>query len=466
MVREVRDRRVKKAETSNSLAGAVLAWFVVAAVLVGLGVLASRLFEWQPPVIKLSAAASVLGSKTDLVATVSDQGSGVKEVQAVIRQGKKEVVLFDRQYPRASFFSGGLKTVEAPIKIDTAALGLSDGPAEFMVAARDYSLWQWARGNQAIDLRAVTLDTKPPRLRVIDLPTVIKQGGAGIVIYGANEPLVHHGVTIDGVFHPGYPVPGRKGEVFGAMIAIPYDTDAPKSVAITAQDQAGNAATLPISLRVRAVPKRIGTINLSDHFLEVKMPEFAQHYPAMKGTPVEQYLFVNREVRDQNDVQIRKVCATPDAERHWQGRFLRLERGAPMAGYADYRTYFYQGKEVDHQVHLGVDLASVQNAKVQAANNGRVAFADYLGIYGNAIIIDHGQGVFSLYAHLSELKVKPGDVVKTGDEIGLTGTTGMAGGDHLHFAMLVNGVFVTPVEWWDEHWIRDNIDRFLTDGKE
>jgi murein DD-endopeptidase MepM/ murein hydrolase activator NlpD len=77
--------------------------------------------------------------------------------------------------------------------------------------------------------------------------------------------------------------------------------------------------------------------------------------------------------------------------------------------------------------------------------------------YGNSVVLDHGCGLFSMYAHLSLIDVEAGVVVDKGDILGRTGSTGMAGGDHLHFAMIVQGVFVNPVEWWDPHWIQDNI---------
>jgi murein DD-endopeptidase MepM/ murein hydrolase activator NlpD len=99
---------------------------------------------------------------------------------------------------------------------------------------------------------------------------------------------------------------------------------------------------------------------------------------------------------------------------------------------------------------------------VHAANRGTVVFADYLGIYGNTVILDHGQGVFTLYSHLSELGAAVGELKDKGAVIGLTGTTGMAGGDHLHFSVLINGVFVTPIEWWDPQWLQLNIDDILT----
>src|SRR5262249_5512666 len=134
------------------------------------------------------------------------------------------------------------------------------------------------------------------------------------------------------------------------------------------------------------------------------------------------------------------------------------------AAFADFRTYVYQGREVDKQVHLGFDLASFAGAKVVAANRGKVMFADELGIYGNCVIIDHGMGVQSLYAHLSSFAVKAGDLVEKDQELGRSGMTGLAAGDHLHFTMLVNGHAVNPIEWWDQHWIQDRILRKLHDA--
>jgi len=103
-------------------------------------------------------------------------------------------------------------------------------------------------------------------------------------------------------------------------------------------------------------------------------------------------------------------------------------------------------------------LASTARSPVPAANSGVVVFADDLGIYGKTVIIDHGMSLFSLYGHLSELGVQKGDVVAQGDAVGRTGTTGLAGGDHLHYAMMVSGVFVDPLEWFDDRWIQDHIE--------
>src|SRR4029079_3702685 len=105
----------------------------------------------------------------------------------------------------------------------------------------------------------------------------------------------------------------------------------------------------------------------------------------------------------------------------------------------------YQGKEVDRQTHLGFDLARVVNSPIVAANRRKVVHAVALGIYGNCVIIDHGMGVQSLYAHLSSIGVQVGQMVEKEQELGKSGMTGLAGGDHLHFTMLVNGQMVNPV---------------------
>jgi murein DD-endopeptidase MepM/ murein hydrolase activator NlpD len=91
-------------------------------------------------------------------------------------------------------------------------------------------------------------------------------------------------------------------------------------------------------------------------------------------------------------------------------------------------------------------------------------FAGPLGIYGNTVILDHGMGVQSLYAHLSSIGVQVGQMVEKEQELGKSGMTGMAGGDHLHFTLLVNGQMVNPVEWWDGHWIQDRILRKLKEA--
>jgi murein DD-endopeptidase MepM/ murein hydrolase activator NlpD len=197
------------------------------------------------------------------------------------------------------------------------------------------------------------------------------------------------------------------------------------------------------------------------------VPEILEHSPELKiappppGTEITAFLTINGELRRINAGQIAALARKTSASKLWDGPFVQLGNSKVEAAFADHRTYIYKGKDVDQQVHLGFDLAVTSRVAIVAANAGTVLHASWLGIYGNAVVIDHGMGVQSLYGHLSSFDVKVGDTVTKGQTIGRSGMTGLAGGDHLHFTMLVNGQMVNPVEWWDPHWIEDRVQRKL-----
>ena len=98
--------------------------------------------------------------------------------------------------------------------------------------------------------------------------------------------------------------------------------------------------------------------------------------------------------------------------------FTRLEMGKKVADFADHRFYTYNNEQVSESWHMGIDFASVASAPIIASNAGRVVLASENGIYGLNIVIDHGFGLYSLYGHCSSAKVKEGDMVAAGDQIG------------------------------------------------
>ncbi|MCK9296662.1 MAG: M23 family metallopeptidase [Desulfobulbaceae bacterium] len=419
------------------------------------------LLEREKPLIEVAGKLDLIGTQRQIDFAVTDMKSGLRHIDVFIQQGDTQKVLYVQDFPRQSHFrSAGPHRMAGKINIDTRAFGLKDGAAEIVFTAQDFSYWNLLRGNIVQLVFPVTLDTKPPKVTRMDSPQYIKPGGAGLVIYQISEPVTRHGVVVNGYFHPGFPVPNKK-ELFGAIIGLPYDTEQIKDAHVEAEDAAGNIGKAPFGMIFKKVNFKSDQINVPDSFLDLKIPEFSQYYPEMTGTPLEKYLYINNKVRVDNNRKITEICSKPIPEQLWQGRFERLPRSSTRAGYADNRTYYYNGQEVDKQVHLGIDLASTQRAKVEAANRGKVVFAQYLGIYGNMVMLDHGLGVFSLYSHLSGIDVAVGDLVEKGGVIATTGTTGMAGGDHLHFAMLVNGVLVNPIEWWDESWLQLHILNYL-----
>ncbi len=442
----------------------LIIWLLLLMIIGGGGVLAVKLFELEPAEISLVSETHLMGRQSKIELMFSDVKSGVRDFVVSLRQGGNDIPLKREQFSKAGLLDKGPLKVSETIDVDAAALGLIDGRADLIVTVHDFSDWHWGKGNETSSSYPLIFDTKSPRLRLEDVPTAIKPGSSGVIIYRANEEIIQHGVTINGYFYPGFPVEARGEGVYGAMIALPYDTVKIKDVKITASDRAGNQGVIVLDLKLRKVKKHVDRINISDKFLQWKIPEFAQYYPEMNnmgGDLLKQYLFVNNEVRARNAKKIREICRSSSPDRLWDGRFGRMRRSSRRAGFADYRSYYFHNKVVDHQVHKGVDLASVRHARVEAANNGKVVYADYLGIYGNVVMLDHGQGVFSLYAHLSQIKVVVGDLVKKGGLLGQSGNTGMAGGDHLHFAILVNGIFVNPLEWWDKGWLRLNIEQYL-----
>ena len=214
-------------------------------------------------------------------------------------------------------------------------------------------------------------------------------------------------------------------------------------------------------------PFKRSRIELNDSFLNRVVPAVLETTTEVKpeGDTLQKFLVINGELRRKNAEKIASFARQSSPEMLWAGVvFHPFTSSAVEAAFADQRTYIYQGKEVDRQVHLGFDLAKVVNSPVVSANKGKVVYAAPLGIYGNCVIVDHGMGVQSLYAHLSSIGVQPGQEVAKEQELGRSGQTGLAGGDHLHFTMLVNGQMVNPVEWWDRHWIQDRIIRKLKEA--
>jgi murein DD-endopeptidase MepM/ murein hydrolase activator NlpD len=262
-------------------------------------------------------------------------------------------------------------------------------------------------------------------------------------------------VTVGERFFPGYSGAFQDRDVYLAFFALAYDQGSGTELFVSADDRAGNKTRTGLTHHIRPKTFRKDTIRISDRFLNGKIPEFGIDMP--DATPVEKFLAINRDQRRTDYGQIQEICKAPLRVMHWSGRFLRLPNSAPRAGFADHRTYIYNGKEIDRQVHLGTDLASTEHAPVPAANGGVIVFADQLGIYGRTVFIDHGFGLFSMYAHLNQIMVKKGQSIAKGDILGKTGTTGLAGGDHLHFSILIRDTFVNPVEWWDATWIKHNI---------
>ena len=319
---------------------------------------------------------------------------------------------------------------------------------------------------------------EPPRIAVLSTKHYVNHGGSEFVVYKATPPDVASGVRVGDVEYPGFAISGAgvaaaDPSVKGAFFALLYDQPLNTPIVAFARDEAGNQAKASFVDNVFEKPFKKSRIEIDDKFMNKTVPDIVEHSPELKMAPPAQdspemlqaFLRVNGELRKSNAQQIAAMAAKTSPSRLWDGTFVQLGNSQVEASFADRRTYVYKGKEIDQQTHLGFDLAVTEHVPVAAANAGTVLNASWLGIYGNCVILDHGMGVQSLYAHLMSFDVKVGDTVTRGQIVGRSDSTGLAGGDHLHFTMLVGGRMVNPVEWWDAHWIADRVDRNLKEAQ-
>lgn len=415
--------------------------------------------EGKPPAVEFELDSPFIGASQSIGVSVEDTGSGIRRIWMVLLVNGREVEILQRTFPSAGFFAGGKeKSVRVKATVSPKTLGLADGKGVIRAVVWDYSLRKWGKGNLAYLEKEIQIDTQPPAIEMLSRSHNVAQGGSGVAVYRLSEACPVSGITVGDSFFPGYAGLSEDPAVHVAFFALNYQQGSGTRIAATAKDYAGNSGAAKMVYHIKARPFRKDAINLSDRFFNAKMPDFDGRFPeSSREHPLELFLKVNRELRRQDNDAFYGVTAKTEKEILWKGPFSRLPGSANRARFADHRAYFYGGKVIDRQVHMGIDLASTKHAPVPAANRGKVAFAGNQGIYGNTVILDHGYGLFTLYAHLSQIQAVAGNIVDKGEIIGKTGMTGLAGGDHLHYGTLIHQTYVNPIEWWDENWIKNNV---------
>ncbi len=432
--------------------------------LLGGGVLAWIRLEGDAPTVE-GPTSLLIGSSSSVAFEIGDLGSGLRVIRISVQQGDGESVAFERS------FSGNLRTGgDSPgtperfeFEIDPKALGLVHGDASIAVTARDWSWRNGFRGNETQLQIPLEIDLQKPRVQVASGLTYVSRGGSGSVSYSINEETTRDGVMVGANFYRGFPAPGGnapQGRRF-ALFAVPADAPRDPQIVVVAEDRAGNVAntTWPVVLKERILPD--ANITLPNRFLETKVRNLADAAGIPQDDLVRAFDRINTEMRSANEAQIREIVADPSESKLWNGAFTQLRNSKVTSKFAEQRSYFFDGQKISEATHFGYDRASTAGAPVEASNSGLVAFVGDIGIYGNTVIIDHGMDLFSLYAHLSSVSVSAGDRVEKHDTLGFSGATGLAGGDHLHFAILLGGTYVEPLEWWDPAWVKTHVDAHL-----
>ena len=435
----------KAAPSGNrkSILRTVLAFLIVCLVAVFCYTL---LHDLSGPAVQLEPDSSRASADQTLRLSMKDS-SGLKSVKAIIRYSGEPVTVLDQSFPDAPR--------EQKVAFSLAPANLKDGSFDLEISARDASWSGFGFGNSTTIKRRLTIDSQPPRIFVRSTAPNLHRGSVTAIAYSLSEDVVKTGIQVGDIFFPAFL---QDNGLYVCFIAYPIHlTEETFQPEIIAEDGAGNIGRYRPRIHLIKRNFRNDKLNISDAFINRKAQDFEEILPGGNLTPLERYIKINNEVRLQNEAVLRDLAAKTAPKMLWSGSFMRLPRSAARAAFGDSRDYMYQNQIIDHQTHMGIDLASVVNAPVPAANNGVVVYAAPLGIYGNLVVIDHGLGLMSLYSHLSHIQVNVGDKVSTGDVIGNTGTTGLAGGDHLHFGILLNGYQVQPIDWLDIKWIQNTI---------
>ena len=424
--------------------------------LTAIGFLILREIIGGPPEVRLSRDIKGVGRSTPILVSFVD-GRGLRSLDISLEQNGQTLPLFSQTYgSRWHLWYSEPAEISQELQLGTDhQTDLKDGQASLRIHARNWRLF----GGETTLEHPLVVRSRPPSVEIRSGLLYVNQGGSELVLYKVSDSAIESGVRVGSYSFPGHPLPGGQPGEHLALFAYPHDVPTGTVAQVFARDEIDNQALANFPHRL--MPKRFRSrdIEISDSFIQTTVGAILSNSPEVRdeGDGLKNFLLVNGKLRQMNRAKIAELAKQTAPEPLWDGPFLQLTNSAVESQFADYRSYQYQGRKVDEQVHLGFDLASLQHAPVVASNSGRVVFAEYLGIFGNTVIVDHGLGLQTLYSHLNSFRAKPGDMVSKGDVLGETGSTGLAGGDHLHFTTLLAGVEVNPVEWWDPLWIEQHI---------
>jgi murein DD-endopeptidase MepM/ murein hydrolase activator NlpD len=407
------------------------------------------------PVVMLPANLKVVGQATPVVVSINGP-HGVRRAVAYIEQNGVRYKLAESNEPARRFlWARGSEIEELAFKAGTKTVAqLKDGSARLVVEATSNDF----RGKTVEVARDVTVATQPVTVSVDSDQHYLYLGMADLVAYNVSGAAAESGVRVGDETFRGWPMPGGKPGQF-SLFAFAWNMPLDTTPVVYAVGPGGDEAhgTMVINFPKREQPKyRVRDLDIDDKFMQKVVNELD---PSGSGDMVERFVRINSEMRKANNRALTDLKTKTEPRFLWSQPFQQQPNTKVEANFADTRNYIYHGKKIDQQTHLGYDLSSTQQVGVQASNDGRVVYAAPLGIYGNCIVVDHGYGLQTIYGHLSEIDVHEGDMVKRGQVMGKSGMTGMAGGDHIHFSMQLEGVQIDPKEWWDAHWIKDHIAR-------
>jgi len=447
----------------NSLVNIVLGLVLILAIGGAAFVYLSPMFEKEPAKISLKSSG-YWNLKDDLTVELDDK-SGIRSYKVYYKT--------NNNLEKISQNDISSKQEKVVFKIKPIPLTSNIKKVTIAVEAYDNSFWNFFKGNSTYKEFVIDIDKKRPYARVLTNSYNIRRGGsAAVVVEVKDENLKDKYITFNNDYRFEL-IPYIKEGFYMAIIAWPIDIkfDQFSRVNLVATDEAGNETITKIPFYIKDFEIKRDNLNITDNFIsQVSIPVLEKSGYDIPENSVDIFIKENQELRADNVKTIREASLENMSKEMVNNfnikPFRRLSGSKTVAGFAERRSYFYNNEKINEAWHLGIDWASIKHADIKVSNRGKVIFSNYLGIFGNALIIDHGFGLQSLYAHTSQFSVNKGDEVKAGENIANTGSTGAVFGDHLHFGLLVQGIESNPIEWMDKNWIKTRITNILDEAKQ
>ena len=441
----------------------ILVGLVLLAILAGAAyIYTAPEFERELP--QIQSQNNLFWNRTEPLKVELSDNEGLKSFQLTLSDGVKSIIVGQGE------FKPNTKEQTLLVKYPKSkVLNPKAKKLTLKVLVTDKSFWNFMQGNSVEKSIDINVDYKRPNVNILANSYSITQGGSALVVFQAeDENLDTLYVEADDVQFKAQPY--KKEGYYAALIAWPFNKDSFKAK-IIAIDEAQNKRVVDIPFYIKNHKYKVSWIRARDKFIDGKITDLASSDPdyANIDDKIDRLRAINETMRLKNEELIHslsKGISTELLDRWKIQKFYPLKNGQKVASYGDERHYYYKNKEneVSHSYHVGYDLASTKMADIKTSNSGKVVYASDNGIYGNMPMIDHGLGLYSLYGHCSQILVNEGDKVSAGEVIAKTGMSGLALGDHLHFGMVVQGIEVRPVEWFDAGWIRKNIDNIFKEA--
>ena len=440
-------------------------WLSLIALIIILGgayVYLTPAFEQNKPIIKCDDDI-YWNLKSKIKINIKDE-SGIKYYKVTFKDGQKDIVLNQKVL---TDIEKDITIEISPPKLDMFYKGINTA---LEVEVVDNSKWNLLEGNKVFKTIDVKIDIRKPKANVLSNSRYIQRGGSAVVVVEVKDlNLKDKYITFNDKKRFEL-TPYYKKDYYVALIAWPIDIEEFNKVNLVAIDKANNKTITKIPFYIQKKKIRVDDIQLNKKFINnISASVLEQSFEPVPQATKDIFLYSNTILREKN-IQLmentaKKAMSNNIVKSFKINAFKRLRGSKTVAGFAERRHYYLDDEKINEAWHLGIDWASVKKASIKTSNSGKVIFNSYLGLYGNTIIIDHGMGLSSLYAHTSTQNVEVGDEVKRNQKIAQTGSTGAVFGDHLHFGILVQGVEVNPIEWMDKYWIKVRITDILTMAK-